>query len=344
MDYRPLGPTGAQVSTLCLGTMTFGEADEDSFMHKVGCDEETSWAIMNRALDAGINFFDTANIYGQDGLSERVIGRWFEKDQRRDEVVLATKFRFRMHPGPNGAGASRRHIVQAVEESLRRLKTDRIDLYQVHMQDKLTREEETLRALDDLVRSGKVLYIGASNYAAYRLVESLGISAHQGLSSYATIQMQYSLAVRDIEREHIPACKRWGLGVLPWSPLAAGFLTGKYEPGAEGDSDHRLGATERWKTRLGAFDTERNWKIVETLKDIAGALSTSPAAVALRWLVQKPQVTSVIFGARSLTQLDANLEASRITLDRSQMNRLDEVSALKIGYPYNFIKQVDGRW
>src|SRR5688572_16626151 len=176
MEYRNLGKSGLKVSPLCLGTMTFGEADEKSMMHRVGCDEETSFAIMNRALDAGINFFDTADVYGQEGLSERVIGKWFASEKKRDKVVLATKFRFRMSEGPNGTGGSRYHIMRAVEGSLKRLGTDRIDLYQIHMQDIDTPEEETLRALDDLIHQGKVLYIGASNYAAYRLVESVMFS------------------------------------------------------------------------------------------------------------------------------------------------------------------------
>ena len=185
-SYALLGRSGLRVSPLCLGTMTFGEADENSFMHKVGCDEATSFRIMNLALEAGVNFWDTADVYGQDGLSERVIGRWFTETRRRDEVVLATKFRFRMAPGPNGTGASRRRIVRCAEDSLRRLQTDRIDLYQVHMQDSATPEEETLRALDDLVRAGKVLYIGCSNYAAYRLVESVFTSEAKFIASIST--------------------------------------------------------------------------------------------------------------------------------------------------------------
>ena len=208
MQYRKLGRSGLEVSTLCLGTMTFGEADEKSFMHRVGCDEETAFAIMNRALDAGINFLDTADVYGQDGLTERVIGRWFARDGRRDEVVLATKFRFRMSDGPNGTGASRYRIVKMVENSLRRLGTDRIDLYQIHMQDLDTPEEETLRALDDLVRQGKVLYLGCSNYAAYRLVESLLLAEREHLHRFVSHQAQYSLVVRELEREHLPACER----------------------------------------------------------------------------------------------------------------------------------------
>src|SRR6187431_2375028 len=176
MKYRNLGASGVKVSTLCLGAMTFGEADEKSFMHKVGSDEATAHAVLDRALDAGVNFVDTADVYGQDGLSERVIGNWFAKRGRRDDVVLATKFRFTTGKNANKSGASRYRIVRCVEDSLRRLRTDRIDLYQIHMQDVTVPEEETLRALDDLVRAGKVLYLGCSNYAAYRLSDSLWTS------------------------------------------------------------------------------------------------------------------------------------------------------------------------
>src|SRR5580658_9251547 len=228
MEYRSLGTSGLKVPVLCLGAMTFGEADDKSFMHKVGCDEKTSFAIMSRALERGVGFIDTADVYGQDGLSERIVGAWMAETKNRDRVVLATKFRFRMGEGPNSTGASRLRILRTVEESLRRLKTDRIDLYQIHMQDIDTPEEETLRALDDLVRAGKVLYLGASNYAAYRLADSQWISKTEHLHRFVALQMQYSLMVRDLEREHVPLCQRFGMGILPWSPLASGFLSGKY--------------------------------------------------------------------------------------------------------------------
>jgi aryl-alcohol dehydrogenase-like predicted oxidoreductase len=228
MEYRSLGNSGLRVPVLCLGAMTFGEADDKSFMHKVGCDEKTSFAIMSRALERGVGFIDTADVYGQDGLSERIVGAWMAEVRSRDRVVLATKFRFRMGEGPNATGASRYRIVRTVEDSLHRLKTDRIDLYQIHMQDIDTPEEETLRALDDLVRAGKVLYLGASNYAAYRLTDSQWISKTEHLHRFVALQMQYSLMVRDLEREHVPVCKQFGLGILPWSPLASGFLSGKY--------------------------------------------------------------------------------------------------------------------
>jgi aryl-alcohol dehydrogenase-like predicted oxidoreductase len=341
MEYRNLGHSGLKVSTLCLGTMTFGEADENSFMHGVGANEDTSFAIMDKALDAGINFFDTADVYGQDGLTERVIGKWFAARGRRDEVVLASKCRFRMSPGPNGTGASRRRIVRAVEDSLRRLGTDRIDLYQIHMQDIETPEQETLRALDDLVRAGKVLYLGASNYAAYRLTESVLTSDRLGLERFVSFQAQYSLVVRDIEREHVPACKAYGLGIIPWSPLAGGFLSGKYNKDQAPPAGSRL---EKWKQRFENWDKPRNWAIMDTVRAVAAEHDTTPAAVSLAWCLRKETVTSVIFGARDVGQLDDNLAAGSLVLSDADMTRLDEASSFDLGYPYAFIKNVQGRW
>lgn len=341
MEYRNLGKSGLKVSTLCLGTMTFGEADEKSMMHKVGCDEDTSFAIMNRALEAGINFFDTADVYGQDGLSERVIGKWFAQEKKRDQVVLATKFRFRMADGPNGTGASRLRIMRAVDASLKRLGTDRIDLYQIHMQDYDTPEEETIRALDDLIRAGKILYIGASNYAAYRLVESLMTSEHQHLHRFIALQAQYSLVVRELEREHVPLCRRHQLGILPWSPLAGGFLSGKYRRGQQAPAGARLG---EWKDSYARFDKERNWKIIEAADAVAQATGASIAQVALAWLLHRETVASVIFGARSPQQLEDNLKAASLKLAPEQMKQLDEASSFEFGYPYDFFKRIQPNW
>lgn len=341
MEYRRLGNSGLKVSTLCLGAMTFGEADESSFMHKVGTDEETARRIIERALDAGLNFIDVADVYGQDGLSERVIGNWFAATSRRDEVVLATKCRFRMAPGPNGTGASRRRIIEACDASLRRLKTDTIDLYQIHMQDIETPEEETLRAFDDLVRQGKVRYIGCSNYAAYRMTDSLWTSRSQNLERYVAFQAQYSLVVRDIEREHVPVCEQFGLGILPWSPLAGGFLSGKYRPGQAPPQGSRL---EQWQERLAQFDTARNWRILDAVDAVAAELSASPAQVALAWLLHKPAVSSVIFGARTLGQLEDNLAAATLKIPSALMEQLDTASAIELGYPYDFIQRIQGRW
>ncbi|MDI1427989.1 aldo/keto reductase [Polyangium sorediatum] len=342
MEYRTLGNSGVKVSTLCLGAMTFGEADEKSFMHKVGCDEPTAHAILSRALDRGVNFIDTADVYGQDGLSERVIGNWLVQGKHRERTVLATKFRFRMGDGPNGTGASRYRIMRCVEDSLRRLRTDRIDLYQIHMQDNDTPEEETLRALDDIVRQGKVLYIGASNYAAYRLTDSLWTSRTSHVSSFVSLQMQYSLVSRELEREHVPLCKKFGLGILPWSPLAGGFLTGKYQKNQPSPEGTRL---DKWKSQLAGFDTPRNWRILDAVTAIAKERNSTKAAVSLAWLVQKPAVTSAIFGARSLEQLDACLAGAELALSAEEMKRLDEASAFDPGYPYEMIGRVQqGRW
>jgi aryl-alcohol dehydrogenase-like predicted oxidoreductase len=341
MEYRTLGRSGVKVSTLCLGAMTFGEADEKSFMHKVSCDEQTAHAIMSRALELGVNFIDTADVYGQDGLSERVVGSWLAKERNRDRVVLATKFRFRMGEGPNASGASRYRIVRTVEESLRRLRTDRIDLYQVHMQDIDTPEDETLRALDDLVTQGKVLYLGASNYAAYRLVDSLWTSRSEHRAAFVGLQMQYSLVSRELEREHIPLCQKFGLGVLPWSPLGAGFLTGKYDKDRPPPAGARL---EKWKDRLASFDTPRNWRILAAVREVAAARGATPTAVSLAWVVQKPAVCSAIFGARSVEQLDQCAAAAELKLSADEMKQLDAASAPELGYPYEFIGRIQARW
>ena len=341
MDYRSLGTSGLKVPVLCLGAMTFGEADDKSFMHKVGCDEKTSFAIMSRALERGVGFIDTADVYGQDGLSERIVGAWMAETKKRDNVILATKFRFRIGDGPNASGGSRYKIVRAVEESLRRLKTDRIDLYQIHMQDIDTPEEETLRALDDLVKSGKVLYLGASNYTAYRLTDSQWISKTEHLHRFVALQMQYSLLVRDLEREHVPLCRQFGLGILPWSPLAAGFLSGKYSKDQPPPPGVRL---EKWKERLADFGGERGWRTLDAVQMLAKEKETTPAAVSLAWLLAKPAVTSVIFGARSVAQLEDNLKAVVVKLTAEQVGSLDVASAFDLGYPYAFIANIQKRW
>jgi aryl-alcohol dehydrogenase-like predicted oxidoreductase len=341
MEYRKLGQSGLKVSTLCLGAMTFGEPDDKSMMHKIAADEATAYAMLDRAVAAGVNFVDTADVYGNDGLSERVTGRWLAKSGKRDAVVLATKFRFTMWPGPNGAGASRYRIVRTVEDSLKRLGTDRIDLYQIHMQDLDTPEEETLRALDDCVRAGKVLYLGCSNYAAYRLSDSLWTSRTQHLEHFVTLQAQYSLIERGLEREHVPLCLRHGLGILPWSPLAGGFLSGKYRK----DQPPPAGARyDKYKERLAGFDSARHWRILDAVTALGRELGATPTAVALAWLVQKPAVSSVIFGARSLAQLDENLKAMELKLPEAAMQKLDAASAFELGYPYEFIRNITGRW
>jgi aryl-alcohol dehydrogenase-like predicted oxidoreductase len=341
MQYRQLGETGTRVSVLCLGAMTFGEADEKSFMHKVGSDEKVSYAVLDRALEAGINFVDTADVYGQDGLSERVLGAWLASRNARERVVLATKGRFRMAEGPNGTGASRLRILRAIDASLKRLGTDRIDLYQIHMQDLATPAEELLRALDDATRAGKIVYFGASNYAAYRLMESLWVSDKRGLNRFVTLQAQYNLVTRALEREHVPLCHKFGLGILPWSPLAGGLLSGKYRRNQAPPSGARLA---QWKDRYKAFDTPQNWAVVEALCAVADDLEKPPSQVALAWLLARKEVSSVIFGARTVAQLDENLGAASLLLPAEALQKLDAVSAPELGYPYEFIKNIDGTW
>jgi len=341
MKYKRLGSAGVKVSELCLGGMTFGEADEKSFMHQLGSDEATAHRVMSRALELGVNFIDTADVYGQDGLSERVIGSWFASAGQRDRVVLATKFRFAMGDGPNRTGASRYRIVRCVEESLKRLKTDRIDLYQIHMQDIDTPEAETLRALDDLVTTGKVLYIGCSNYAAYRLMSALWTSKLERLASFVTLQAEYSLVVRDIEREHVPLCRETGLGLLAWSPLAGGFLSGKYARSQAAPAGSRLA---KMKERYARFDNELGWRTLAAVEAVASEIGAPPAAVSLAWLLSRPQLTSAIFGARDLAQLESNVKAAELQLSPEQLQRLEQASAVELGYPYGFLNQVQGRW
>jgi aryl-alcohol dehydrogenase-like predicted oxidoreductase len=341
MRYRPLGSTGTQVSVLCLGGMTFGEADASSMMHKIGSSEAETFAVLDRALEAGINFIDTADVYGNDGLSERTLGKWMAARRARDKIVLASKGRFRMAPGPNGTGASRMRILRAIDESLKRLGTERIDLYQIHMQDLRTPEDEVMRALDDAARAGKIVYFGASNYAAYRLVEALWASDKRMLDRYVTLQMQYSLALRALEREHVPLCKRFGLGLLPWSPLAGGLLSGKYRRGQAPPPGSRLA---QWKQRYDAFDSEANWRTVDALIEVANELGKPASQVALAWALARPTVCSVIFGARTVAQLDENLGAAELDLPADALTRLDKASAPELGYPYEFMKNIDGAW
>jgi aryl-alcohol dehydrogenase-like predicted oxidoreductase len=270
-----------------------------------------------------------------------VFGAWLAARKARERVVVATKGRFRMAPGPNGTGASRMRITRAIDASLERLGTDRIDLYQIHMQDLRTPEEELVRALDDAVRAGKIVYFGASNYTAYRLMESLWVADKRDLSRFVTLQAHYNLATRALEREHVPLCAKFGLGILPWSPLASGLLTGKYRRGQAAPPGSRLA---QWKDRYKSFDTERNWTIVETLIEVARELQKQPSQVALAWLLARPAVSSVIFGARTVAQLEENLGAAELVLPPEASARLDAASAPELGYPYEFIKNIDGSW
>jgi aryl-alcohol dehydrogenase-like predicted oxidoreductase len=340
MELRNLGRSGLRVSALSLGAMTFGASE--TFMKGVTSSDDEARRVFDAAIDAGVNLVDTANVYSE-GRSEELTGTWIRG--KRDRVLLATKCRFPIgfgtrSVGPFDEGLSRQHILRACEDSLARMKTDVIDLYQVHMQDTSVPIEETLRALDDLVRQGKVRYIGCSNYTGYRLVESLWAAESRNLDRYASVQLQWSLAVRDAEREIIPACRAFGLGTLIWSPLARGFLSGKYQRGQQPPPGTRL---EQWKDSYKAFDTDRSWTLLAAVGRIAKRRETTHSAVSLAWLLQRPEVSTIIMGARTVQQLEDNLKALSVKLLPEDVKELDEVSKPEWGYPYSFIG-MRGSW
>jgi aryl-alcohol dehydrogenase-like predicted oxidoreductase len=317
MEYRRLGRSGLKVSEVCLGTMTFGH----------GTDEAEAQRIVDMVLEAGVNFFDTANSYGN-GQSEVLLGKAL-KGRRRD-VVVATKFFNPMGPGPNDSGMSRAHIMQAIEESLRRLQMEHVDLYYIHHVDVQTPLEEMLRALDDLVRQGKVRYIACSNYEAWRLMEALWISDSKNLARFECYQPQYSLVVRDIEQELIPLCQYKGLGMVVWSPLAGGYLSGKYRPGQQSVPGTR--SEERWAYPQTYFAPNAG-ETLQALLEVAEQVGRSPAQVALRWVLEQPSITAAIIGARTVEQARDNLLAASFRLEGAALERLNRVSALPERYP-----------
>ena len=323
MKYRLLADTGLFVSELCLGTMTFGGRGQiwDAIG---GIDQPAVDAIVHRALDAGITFIDTADVYSN-GESETMLGKAL--GARRRDIILATKVRGRMGPGPNQVGLSRTHILEAVDASLKRLGTDYIDLYQIHRSDLLTNLEDTLRALDDLVRAGKVRYVGCSNLEAWMLMKALAISSAQGLERFRCTQSYYSLVGRELERQIIPLLKDQKLGLLVWSPLAGGFLSGKFTR-TGGDETAR-----RAKFDFPPINKEKGFDVLDVLVAVAGRHAVSVAQIALAWLLAKEAVTSVIIGARKLSQLDDNLKAIDLVLTDDDLKALDEVSKLALEYP-----------
>jgi aryl-alcohol dehydrogenase-like predicted oxidoreductase len=326
MEYRRLGNTGLMVSELCLGCMTFGRE----------ADEEASREIVGRFLDAGGNFIDTADVYSK-GVSEEITGRAI--NGVRDDVVLATKVRFPMGEGPNDVGLSRKHVTQGCEDSLRRLGTDYIDLYQVHCWDAAATLEETLSALTDLVRAGKVRYIGVSNFTAWQIMKSAGVSEANGFERFVCLQPQYSLVERNVEYEILPTCKEEGLGVIPWSPLGGGFLSGKYRRGEEPPQGSRISeAVESMEEYWDRRATERNWRVLDVVGRISESTGRSYAQIALNWLLRQEGVTAPIIGARTLEQLEDNLGAAGWELDEEQVDELSEASALEDVYPYRFIR------
>ncbi len=323
MKYRRLATTGIYVSELCLGAMTFGGTGLFKAIGTLGQDEAD--ALVHRSLDAGINFFDTANVYST-GTSEEMLGKAL--GARRRDSIVATKVRGRMGDGPNEIGLSRVHIMQQCDDSLRRLGTDYIDLYQIHGHDPVTDIEETLGALDALVRAGKVRYIGCSNLAAWQLMKALGVSRQRGLAEFISTQSYYSIAGRELEREIIPLVEDQQIAVLPWSPLAGGFLSGKFTRHAESDPNARRVAFD-----FPPVDKDRGYDIIDAMRDVATAHEVSVAQIALAWLLHQTAVTSVIIGAKRLDQLDDNLGSIDVALTDDDLDRLNTVSALPSEYP-----------
>lgn len=323
MKYNLLGNTGVLVSEIGLGTMTFGGGAKWGMFGTL--DEKEAGYLVDLALDAGVNFFDTANAYAE-GRAEEILGKTLKS--KRHQALIATKVRARTGPGPNDIGLSRLHIIRQVEESLKRLNTDYIDLYQIHNPDQLTDWEETLRALDDLVRSGKIRYIGNSNMTGWEIMKTRGISNLHGLHHFKSSQSYYSLAAREIEREIIPALRDQQMGLIVWSPLAGGFLTGKYTREHQGSSEDR-----HTKLAFPPIDTEQVYPILDVLQDIARAHEATVAQISLAWLLHQQAVTTVIVGAKRTDQLQDSLGASGLMLDEAELSRLDEVSRLPVEYP-----------
>ncbi len=327
-----MGRTGLKVSEICLGTMTFGSSPGPRTVP--GCDEHQSLAILDRFLDEGGNFIDTANGYA-DGRSEEILGKGLKS--RRSSVVLATKVFFPSGKGPNAKGLSRKHIFEAIENSLRRLLTDYIDLYQVHCYDSRTPLEETLSGLQALVDEGKVRYLGCSNFAGWQLAKALGISALRGYARFDCLQPQYSLLCRSADRELLPLCREEGVGVIAWSPLAGGVLSGKYRSGEPPPEVSRLAQSDPssrgWTQR---FLTEGNFRILTAVEEVATELGKTVAQVALAWVLAIRGMTAVIIGARTLGQLETNLGAGGWDFPAELWRKLDEASALPLEYPQDF--------
>ena len=323
---RFLGKTGIQVSELCFGTMTFGGRSFFKYVGQLGQKEATK--LVDMSLEAGINFFDTADVYSE-GLSEELLGKALGR--RRQDIILATKVRGKMGPGPNDVGLSRHHIIEGCNASLKRLGTDYIDLYQVHNFDPDTPFEETMRALDDLVRQGKVRYIGCSNYSGWQLMKALAISDKRGWEKFVTLQSLYSLLARELENEMVPLCLDQGLGILVWSPLSGGFLSGKYRRGKPQPKGTRLSAPQ---PRFIPHDEEKGFDIVEELDKIAKAHKATVAQAALNYLLAKEGVSSVIIGARTPEQLADNLKTTGWEMSAKEVSRLDEMSKPLPIYPY----------
>jgi aryl-alcohol dehydrogenase-like predicted oxidoreductase len=327
MRYNPLGRTGLLVSELCLGAMTFG-GQGGIWANIGGLEQGDADGLVRSAIDAGINFIDTANVYSE-GLSEQITGQALRNlGIARDDVIIATKFLGAMGAGPNARGASRAHILDSVHASLKRLQVDHIDLYQVHGFDPITPIEETLQALDMLVRQGLVRYIGVSNWAAWQIAKAVGISERLNLARFASLQAYYTIAGRDLEREIVPMMQSEGIGLMVWSPLAGGLLSGKYSRDGEKAGEGRRGAFA-----FPPVDPDRAYAVIDAMKPIAEAKRASVAQIALAWLLHQSPVTSIIIGAKRSDQLADNIAATRIALTEDELKALSGVSALPAEYP-----------
>lgn len=324
MNYRQMGRTGIRVSEFCMGALTFGRETT----------EADSIKILDRYADAGGNFIDTADSYG---ASESILGRWL-KGRNRDDFVIATKVRFRTAQNANGAGLSRKHIMTSIDNSLRQLDTDYVDLYQIHTWDYGTPLEETLDTLNSLVQAGKVRYLGASNLFAYQLQKAIDMSRANGWEPFSCLQPLYNLLERSLEWELLEICRNEGVGVIPWSPLVGGWLSGKYRRGMPLPEGTRVNDTtiKGRRTNLSGYANDHTWDVVDVLLALAAETGKTCAQVALNWVLNRPGITAPILGARTLAHLEDNLGATGWALSEEQMSRLNEVSELPLPYPYNF--------
>ncbi len=332
MQYRFLGNTGLKVSELALGTQTFGW----------GADEKAAHAMADLFVEVGGNLFDTSDTYNN-GVAESILGSWIKMRKNRDSVIVATKVFFPTGDAPNDTGASRKHIFQSINESLGRLQTDYVDLYQIHCFDMSTPLGETLGAMDDLLRAGKVRYMGASNYTASQLQKALMLSKIYGWECFRSLQAEYSLIVRSTEWELLPLCQEEGLGFLAWSPMAGGWLTGKYRRNQPPPPNSRVGREDRWDDQPEQRESELTWRVIDNLIEIGKDHGKTPAQVALNWVLQQPGITAPILGARTLEQLKENLGCTDWQLSEEEMNKLKKASHIPLPYPYRFIERYTRR-
>ncbi len=330
LSYRSLGHSGLQVSELCLGTMTFGRE----------ATKAESFSLLDRFAEHGGNFIDTADVYSH-GLSEEIVGEWLSVNNR-DDFVIATKVRFAMGSGPNDIGTSRKHLISSIENSLRRLRTDYVDLYQLHAWDPLTPLGETLGTLNNLVKQGKVRYLGASNFLGWQLQKAVDISRARGWERFTCLQPQYNLLCRATEFELLPVCQREGLGVIPWSPLRGGWLSGKFSRGMTAPptgSRIEFAEKEHWGESWSNYANEKTWRVLDALQAVVTRVGKTPAQVALNWLLHRTPITAPIIGARNLDQLTDNLGSCGWHLGPEEIAMLDEASAIEITYPYDRMAQ-----